>query len=68
LVAHERTGLIVPAGDAAALAAALRRLHGDPALRRDLGARAREAVEAHTHAAWAAGMSSALAAVGASRG
>src|SRR5439155_1835173 len=28
LVQHERTGLVVPAGDAGALAAALRRLHG----------------------------------------
>jgi glycosyltransferase involved in cell wall biosynthesis len=68
LVQHERTGLVVPAGDATALAGALRRLHGDPALRRELGAAARVAVQGHTHAAWAAGMSSALAAVGASRG
>ena len=30
LVQHERTGLIVPAGDAAALRAALRRLQDDP--------------------------------------
>lgn len=67
LVQHERTGLVVPAGDARALAAALRRLHGDPALRERLGAAAREAVRAHSHAAWAAGMSRALAAVGASR-
>ena len=44
LVQHERTGLVVPAGDARALAAALRRLHDDPALRARLGANAREAV------------------------
>jgi glycosyltransferase involved in cell wall biosynthesis len=67
LVQHERTGLVVPAGDADALAAALRRLHDDPDLRGRLGAAARDAVRAHSHAAWAAGMSRALAAVGASR-
>lgn len=32
-----RTGLLTPPGDVAALAAALRRLHEDPALRRQLG-------------------------------
>jgi glycosyltransferase involved in cell wall biosynthesis len=67
LVRHERTGLVVPAGNADALAAALKRMHGDPALRQRLGAAAREAVKAHTHDAWAAGVSSALASVGASR-
>jgi glycosyltransferase involved in cell wall biosynthesis len=67
LVQHERTGLVVPAGDAAALAAALRRLHGDRPLRERLGAAAREAVRDHSHAAWAAGMSRALAAAGAGR-
>ena len=67
LVQHERTGLVVPAGDAGALAAAIRRLHDDPALRRGLGAAAREAVRAYSHAAWAGGMSAALAAAGASR-
>lgn len=67
LVRHERTGLVVPAGDEQALAAALRRLHDEPALRARLGAAAREAVGAYTHDAWAAGMSRALAAVGESR-
>ena len=67
LVRHERTGLVVPAGDVDALAAALRRMHDNPALRARLGAAAREAVKAYTHDAWAAGMSSALAAVGRSR-
>ena len=66
LVQHERTGLIVPAGDERALAAALRRLHDDPELRERLGANAREAVRAHSHGAWAEGMSAALRAVGAS--
>jgi glycosyltransferase involved in cell wall biosynthesis len=66
LVEHERTGLVVPAGDERALAAALRRLHDDPALRERLGANAREAVRAYSHAAWAEGMSAALTAAGAS--
>ena len=66
LVQHEHTGLIVPAGDERALAAALRRLHDDPALRARLGANAREAVRGHSHAAWAEGMSAALRAAGAS--
>jgi glycosyltransferase involved in cell wall biosynthesis len=66
LVQHERTGLVVPAGDVRALAAALRRLHDDPELRRRLGANAREAVRAYSHTAWAEGMSAALRAVGAS--
>ena len=66
LVQHERTGLVVPAGDARALADALRRLHDDPALRARLGSNAREAVRAYSHAAWAEGMSAALRAVGAS--
>jgi glycosyltransferase involved in cell wall biosynthesis len=64
LVRHERTGLVVPAGDADALAAALRRLRADPALRARLGAAAREAVARYTPAAWAEGMSGALAAAG----
>jgi glycosyltransferase involved in cell wall biosynthesis len=66
LVQHERTGLVVPAGDEHALAAALRRLHGDRELRERLGANAREAVRAYSHAAWAEGMSAALRAAGAS--
>lgn len=67
LVRHEQTGLVVPAGDAAALGAALTRLHDDPALRRRLGAAGREAVRAYTHDAWAAGFSRGLGAVGAGR-
>jgi glycosyltransferase involved in cell wall biosynthesis len=69
LVRHEQTGLVVPAGDDGALAAALRRLQGDPGLRARLGAAGREAVaEGHSHAAWAAGMRRALAAAGAGKG
>ena len=47
-VEHETTGLVVPAGDAAALGAALRRLEGDPALRQRLGdAAASHMADAH---------------------
>ncbi len=62
LVQHERTGLVVPAGDAGALNAAIRRLRDDPALRKRLGANAREAVASYTHDAWADAMSRAIAA------
>jgi glycosyltransferase involved in cell wall biosynthesis len=67
LVQHERNGLVVPAGDEVALAAALRRLHDDPDLRARLGERARRDVAPYTQEAWAEGMSRALAAAGASR-
>lgn len=68
LVQHERNGLVVPAGDEAALAAALRRLHDEPELRSRLGENARRDVAPYTQEAWAEGMSRALAAVCASRG
>jgi glycosyltransferase involved in cell wall biosynthesis len=45
IVEHDRTGLICPAGDPAALAEALAALTGDPARRRRLGRAARETVE-----------------------
>jgi glycosyltransferase involved in cell wall biosynthesis len=64
LVRHERNGLVVAPGDAAALAAALRRLHDDPELRERLGAQAREDVAPYTYDAWAGGMVRALAAAG----
>jgi glycosyltransferase involved in cell wall biosynthesis len=65
LVRHERNGLVVPAGDPAALAGALRTLRDDPALRRRLGAAAAQDAAAHTFAAWAAGVADALSSVGA---
>jgi glycosyltransferase involved in cell wall biosynthesis len=67
LVRPERNGLVVPAGDEGALAAALRRLHGDPELRQRLGAQGAQDVLAYTFSAWAAGFSGALASVGAAR-
>ena len=60
LVRHERNGLVVPAGDADALAGALRTLHDDPALRAELGANGARDVASHTHAAWADGFAAAL--------
>ena len=61
LVRHERNGLVVPAGDPEALAAALTRLHEDARLRRRLGDNARRDVTAYTYDAWAAGFAGALA-------
>jgi glycosyltransferase involved in cell wall biosynthesis len=45
LIDHEVEGLLVPPGDAAALADAIERLRDDPALRARLGAAARERIE-----------------------
>jgi glycosyltransferase involved in cell wall biosynthesis len=64
LVQHERTGLVVPAGDSAALHSALRRLRTDSSLRTRLGEGGRAAVAKYTYTAWAEGMSRALAAAG----
>ena len=64
LVQHERNGLVVEAGDADALARALRRLHDDPPLRLRLGRAAREDVAPYTPKAWADGMSRALQSAG----
>jgi glycosyltransferase involved in cell wall biosynthesis len=60
LVRHERNGLVVPAGDAPALAQAIRRLRDDAPLRRRLGDAARRDAAAYTHRAWAAGFHAAL--------
>jgi glycosyltransferase involved in cell wall biosynthesis len=60
LVRHERTGLVVPAGDTRALAAAIRRLHDDPPLRERLAREGAEAVRAYTYDTWAAGFTAAL--------
>ena len=46
IVRHDENGLLVPMRDSAVLAAALRRLIEDPALRRHMEARGREIAEA----------------------
>ncbi len=61
LVRDGETGVVVPAGDPHALAAAMRRLGEDPAARTRLGAAGRAAAARLTPAAWADGMAGALA-------
>ena len=67
LVRHERNGIVVPAGDAHALARAIVRLRDEPELRAALGATGREDVRAYTPVAWAEGIGAALAAASDSR-
>jgi glycosyltransferase involved in cell wall biosynthesis len=67
LVEDGRNGLVVPQGDAEALAARLRALARNPDLRARLGSAARSDVGRFTYARWVDGMSRALAAVGAGR-
>jgi glycosyltransferase involved in cell wall biosynthesis len=67
LVRDGRNGLVVPERDTAALATAIRTLHGDAELRAALGDNACADVAAYTPQAWADGMRKALAAVGAGR-
>jgi glycosyltransferase involved in cell wall biosynthesis len=61
LVRDGHNGVIVPAGDPIALAAALRRLAQDGELRARLGEAGHTDVSAYTHEAWADGFSRALA-------
>jgi glycosyltransferase involved in cell wall biosynthesis len=67
LVHEGRNGFVVPAGDPDALAARLGVLAGSPTLRAELGRAARSDASQLTPAAWANGMSRALAAAGSSR-
>jgi glycosyltransferase involved in cell wall biosynthesis len=67
LVRDGRNGLVVPAGDAPALARAMRRLADDAALRRRLGEAGGQDVQAYTYDAWAGGFSKALASLDLSR-
>ena len=67
LVREGRTGLVVPAGDSAALAGALARLARDAPLRARIGAAGAQDVLAYSHDAWAQGFSRALSSVGVSR-
>ncbi|MEA2473200.1 MAG: hypothetical protein QOE06_1115 [Thermoleophilaceae bacterium] len=62
-----RNALVVPERDPAALAAALRTLAADPALRERLGAAAREDVHEYSESAWVTGMREALTYAGAGR-
>jgi glycosyltransferase involved in cell wall biosynthesis len=68
LVREGRNGRVVPAGEPVALAAALRELAADPALRARMGAAGRADVSAYTYDAWALGFSDALAELGMSGG
>jgi glycosyltransferase involved in cell wall biosynthesis len=68
LVRDGHNGLVVPAGDSVALAGAIRRLAGDPALRARLGEEGAKDVQGFSHEAWARGFSGALASLGVSRG
>jgi glycosyltransferase involved in cell wall biosynthesis len=68
LVQAGRNGLVVPAGEPVALAAALRELAGNAALRARMGEAARADVSAYTYDAWAGGFSGALAELGLSEG
>jgi glycosyltransferase involved in cell wall biosynthesis len=67
LVRDGRNGLVVPAGDAEALATRIRTMAVNPALREQLSAAAREDVVRFSEAAWVEGMRTALHAVGAGR-
>jgi len=68
MVRDGENGLIVPASDGIALAAAIRRLAEDPELCARLGGAGAETVLAFSHEAWAKGFSRALGTVGLSRG
>jgi glycosyltransferase involved in cell wall biosynthesis len=63
LVQHGRNGLVVPAGNAPALAGALRALAGDRERCAALGGAGPEDVAGYTYSAWAEGFESALKAV-----
>jgi glycosyltransferase involved in cell wall biosynthesis len=65
LVRDGRNGLVVPAGDAEALATRIRALARNPELRERLGAAAAEDVAPFSAEAWVEGMRRALRAVGA---
>jgi glycosyltransferase involved in cell wall biosynthesis len=66
-VVDGRNGLVVPQGDADALATRIRALAQNPELRAELGENARRDVAPYTFEAWASGMRKALEAVGAGR-
>jgi glycosyltransferase involved in cell wall biosynthesis len=65
LVRHDQTGLVVPPGDAPALAAAIDRLLKDAQLKARLGSAAQASVSGYTYEAMAAAFDRALTAAGA---
>jgi glycosyltransferase involved in cell wall biosynthesis len=65
LVRPNDNGFVYPTGDVAALAAALRRLLGDPVLRARMGARSREIVAAFSYDADVQGILAALRSIAA---
>jgi glycosyltransferase involved in cell wall biosynthesis len=67
LVRDEHNGLVVPAGDSAALARAMTRLAADAELRARMGRAGAEDVRAYSYDAWAEGFSKALSTLGLSR-
>ncbi len=67
LVRDGHNGLIVPAGDSAALARAMARLAADGELRARLGRAGAEDVRAYSYETWAKGFSEALSTLGLSR-
>jgi glycosyltransferase involved in cell wall biosynthesis len=67
LVRDGRNGLVVPARDSRALAAAIERLAADAPLRARMGANGAQDVLAYSHEAWAQGFSQALSTLGLSR-
>lgn len=66
--ALDGNGVIFPTGNAVELAAALRRLAGDAAMRARMGEQGRRDVAAYSFDAWAGGFSRALASLDLSRG
>jgi len=68
LVRDGENGLVVPAGDQRALAAAVAKLAADAQLRGSMGAAGSADVLAYNYDAWAQGFSRALASVGVARG
>jgi glycosyltransferase involved in cell wall biosynthesis len=67
LVRNGENGLVVGAGDEAALARAIVSLARDPELRARLGAQGARDIEAFDHEAWARGFSEALSSLGLAR-
>lgn len=48
IITHGHDGFVVPLGDVEGMAAIVRRLHGEPALRRAVGQAARQTIEAYS--------------------